>query len=109
MTNSVVTSTVLAGLVAVTSGLIALFGHQESWLRNRKSASQLQALRARFDHGFAPFDGPDREGLFADEVEKILGGDIEQWGKQVDASRAQALQALKNAPRIKFQRRDPED
>lgn len=82
MPNGAVASTILAAIVAISTGLAALGAHHSHWLRYRAAAEALRKLRLHHEIRLAPFDQPDADDRLVNEVEALLGGEHESWHKE---------------------------
>ena len=106
LTNSVLLSTILAGVAAVATGLINIFSHHENWIRYRRNAGALEALKVRYELGLEPFTDENRDAVFAEAVEKILSGESEQWTSHVKASVPGASKSHKTSAQTKAEPTD---
>ena len=74
-----ISSTILAAIAGIATGLTALGGHHGNWLRYRATAEALRKLRVHRELGLRPYDGEGADDRFIEEAERLLAGEQEVW------------------------------
>jgi Protein of unknown function (DUF4231) len=72
-------STILAVVASIATGFSGLTKFQEHWIRYRRTAIALEALKLKYEVGARPFESPTKHGLLIEEAEKIFAQEQSQW------------------------------
>ncbi|MFN0119244.1 MAG: DUF4231 domain-containing protein [Blastocatellia bacterium] len=75
----------LGVMIAVISGVLTLYKHQENWLRYRGTCEELKSERMLFLTQTAPYDTADAFPLFVHKVEALLAGETKGWIQYITA------------------------
>ncbi len=77
--HGAVSSTVLAAVAGIATGLAALGSHQSHWQRYRATADALQKLRLHHELRVPPFDGADADLQLIEQAEALMSGEKDDW------------------------------
>jgi hypothetical protein len=74
---------ILGVAIAVSAGVMALYGFQENWTSFRATCAALRYRKILFNTQSAPYDTADPFPLFLEDIESILANEQQQWvGRQ---------------------------
>ena len=78
----------LGALIAVVSGLLGLYKHQENWVEYRATCEMLQHEKFLFLTRTEPYLGADAFPLLVSRVESIMAKERSTWTEQMKKSRS---------------------
>jgi hypothetical protein len=74
---------ILGAAIAVISGLLAIYKHQENWIHYRTVSEVLKREKFLFLTKTLPYEKSDPYGLFVKTIENILSKENNRWESNV--------------------------
>ena len=76
-----ITTGALGVIIAVITGVSALYKFDEKWIKYRTTAESLKYEKILYETGVAPYDGDDSFPLLVQRVEALISQENRDWSQ----------------------------
>ena len=88
----------LGMLVAIISGLLALYKFQENWVEYRSTCELLKSEKYLFETQAPPYDTPDAFPGFVQKIEALITSENQKWTQYITTAPKEAPPAAPALP-----------